>query len=85
MLLIGQVSQTTLRAIEWKLYREQTAEFLKHDPNSIHAQIAAWNSVLASAVNDSIREKASQQIQRLTAALQAQKNVVPSPTPAAPI
>ena len=52
----------------------QTAEFLAHNPDSIPAQVSAWNSVLSSAMNDDIREEATQRIQNLTAALQTQKN-----------
>lgn len=52
----------------------QTAEFLAHNPDSIPAQISAWNSVLASAMNSDIREEATQRIQSLTATLQTQNN-----------
>lgn len=50
----------------------QTSEFLKKDPDSLLAQIAAWNSIVASALNEDIRERASQRVQELTTALQNQ-------------
>lgn len=50
----------------------QTSEFLKKDPDSLFAQIAAWNSIVASALNDDIRERASQRVQELTETLRNQ-------------
>jgi len=50
--IVGKVSQ-------------QTADFLSQDPESRHAQIAAWESVLANAVNEDIRKRAAQRIQEL--------------------
>lgn len=52
----------------------QTAKFLKKDPDSLFAQIAAWESVVSSALNNDIKEKATQRVEELTAALQAQSN-----------
>ena len=53
--LIGRVSQ-------------QTADFLKQNPDSRYAQIAAWQSVLATSANEDIRKRAAQKIQDLTEA-----------------
>ena len=53
--LVGQVSQ-------------QTADFLKQDPDSRYAQIAAWRSVVENSVNEDIRKRAAQRIQELTEA-----------------
>lgn len=45
---------------------EQTATFLRQDPESRYAQIAAWNSILTNAVNEDIRKRATQRIQELS-------------------
>lgn len=50
----------------------QTSEFLKRNPDSLYAQIAAWNSIVANALNDDIRNKAAQRVQELTSVLKAQ-------------
>ncbi|MGB3791035.1 MAG: hypothetical protein WA949_23720 [Phormidesmis sp.] len=45
---------------------QQTAAFLERDPDSRYAQIAAWNSVLSNAMNESIRDKAIERIRVLS-------------------
>lgn len=70
---------TSLDSDRMERASRQTAEFLKSNPDSIHAQIAAWNSVFANALNDDIREEAAQKVQQLTATLEAQKtNALPN-------
>ena len=43
----------------------QTAEFLAQNPESETAQIQAWGSVLASAINQTTRQQAISQIEKL--------------------
>lgn len=47
---------------------QQTADFLKQDPDSRYAQIAAWKSIAENSVNEEIRKKATQRVQDLTEA-----------------
>lgn len=48
----------------------QTSFFLANDPESTQAQIAAWSSVLSSALNDTIRNEAVRRIQELGATVE---------------
>ncbi len=60
---------------------QQTAEFLKTDPDSQHAQISAWGSILATAVNDTIRSRAIEQIRSLNESVgSAEAHTKVSPT-----
>lgn len=45
---------------------KQTAEFLRLDPDSRYAQISAWHSIWANAVNDEIKQEAAERIQELS-------------------
>lgn len=44
---------------------QQTADFLKQNPNSKAAQIGAWGSILSTAVDDEARNRAIENIQKL--------------------
>ena len=46
-----------------RMVSQQTADFLETDPDSSHAQIAAWSSVLFNALDDATREKAAERIE----------------------
>jgi hypothetical protein len=52
----------------------QTAEFLANDPESTQAQIAAWGSVFANALNDTIRDRAVRRIRELGGTVELQED-----------
>lgn len=45
---------------------EQTANFLRQDPNSRYAQIAAWESILSNSISADVKKRANQRIQELS-------------------
>lgn len=53
---------------------QQTADFLAQNPNSKAAQIGAWSSVLATAVDDETRKRAIESIQALGGEIILQEN-----------
>lgn len=48
---------------------QRTADFLKNDPESRYAQVAAWSSVLSNALDDDTRKRAVERIEKLGASV----------------
>ncbi|NEP19886.1 MAG: hypothetical protein F6J97_23860, partial [Leptolyngbya sp. SIO4C1] len=52
----------------------QTAQSLQRNPASKRAQINAWSSILVNALNDSIRQRAVREIERLGGTVKLQNS-----------
>lgn len=55
-------------------FSRQTADFLAKDPDSSQAQIAAWGSIFANALSDTIRAQAVRRIQELGGLVEIQED-----------